>query len=101
MRSGGAPPGRNSAAICRPASQLPPPQSTAPTSDPLTAPGQGSVSCSGQQPNPCIYTPGPGAMATYNPSSGEVVGPGGVKYSVSNSSNPGDDGWKEMLAPAS
>jgi phospholipid/cholesterol/gamma-HCH transport system substrate-binding protein len=24
-----------------------------------------------------------------------------VKYSVSNSKNPGDDGWKEMLAPAS
>jgi len=30
-----------------------------------------------------------------------VVGPDGVKYHVSNSNNPGDDGWKEMLAPAS
>jgi phospholipid/cholesterol/gamma-HCH transport system substrate-binding protein len=37
----------------------------------------------------------------YSPASGEVVGPDGVKYNVSNSNNPGDDGWKEMLAPAS
>lgn len=84
-----------------PASQLPPPESTAPRSDPLTAPRGGNVSCSGQQPNPCIYTPAAGSTATYSPSSGEVVGPGGVKYSVTNSNNPGDDGWKEMLAPAS
>ena len=84
-----------------PASQLPPPESTAPRSDPLTAPRGGSVTCSGQQPNPCIYTPAAGTTATYSPSSGEVVGPGGVKYSVTNSNNPGDDGWKEMLAPAS
>lgn len=83
-----------------PASQLPPPQSTAPTSDPLTPPGQGTVTCSGQQPNPCIYTPAAGPSAVYSPSSGEVVGPDGVKYSVTNSSNPGDNGWKEMLAPA-
>jgi phospholipid/cholesterol/gamma-HCH transport system substrate-binding protein len=83
-----------------PADQLPPPQASAPTSDPLTAPGQGSVTCSGQQPNPCIYTPTAGPVAVYNPSSGQVVGPDGVKYSVNNSSNPGDDGWKEMLAPA-
>ncbi|HEX7824268.1 MAG TPA: MCE family protein, partial [Mycobacterium sp.] len=61
----------------------------------------GTVACSGQQPNPCIYTPASGPEATYNPQSGQVVGPNGVKYSVSNSSNPGDDGWKEMLAPAS
>ena len=60
---------------------------------------QGSVQCSGQQPNPCTYTPAPGS-AVYSPQSGEVVGPDGVKYSVSNSSNPGDDGWKDMLAPA-
>jgi phospholipid/cholesterol/gamma-HCH transport system substrate-binding protein len=82
-----------------PADQLPgtPP----PASDPLTAPGQGSVSCSGQQPNPCIYTPASGPTAIYSPSSGEVVGPDGVRYSVTNSSNPGDNGWKEMLAPAS
>ncbi len=86
-----------------PADQLPPPQSTAPVSDPLSPPGQGTVSCSGQQPNPCIYTPAPGppgSTAVYSPSSGQVVGPDGVRYNVSNSSNPGDDGWKEMLAPA-
>ena len=62
------------------------------------------VQCSGQQPNPCIYTPAPGppgSTAVYSPTSGEVVGPDGVRYTVSNSSNPGDDGWKEMLAPAS
>ncbi|WP_102144114.1 MCE family protein [Mycobacterium hubeiense] len=84
-----------------PASQLPETSSPAPVSDPLTPPGQGTVTCSGQQPNPCIYTPAAGSTAIYSPSSGEVVGPDGVKYSVSNSSNPGDDGWKEMLAPAS
>jgi phospholipid/cholesterol/gamma-HCH transport system substrate-binding protein len=28
------------------------------------------------------------------------MGPDGSKYSVNNSSNTGDDGWKEMLAPA-
>ena len=83
-----------------PADQLPP-RPPSPISDPLTPPGQGTVQCSGQQPNPCTYTPAPGATAVYSPASGEVVGPDGVKYSVSNSSNPGDDGWKEMLAPAS
>jgi phospholipid/cholesterol/gamma-HCH transport system substrate-binding protein len=87
-----------------PADQLPPPQSTAPISDPLSPPGQGTVTCSGQQPNPCIYTPAqgpPGSTAIYNPTSGEVVGPDGVRYNVSNSRNTGEDGWKEMLAPAS
>ncbi|MDR3662853.1 MAG: MlaD family protein [Mycobacterium sp.] len=85
-----------------PANMLPPPaRASAPSSDPISAPGQGTVACSGQQPNPCIYTPAEGASATYNPESGQVVGPNGVKYSVSNSSNTGDDGWKEMLAPAS
>lgn len=83
-----------------PADQLPGPLSTAPISDPLTAPGQGTVQCSGQQPNPCIYTPTSGPTAIYSPSSGEVVGPDGVVYSVTNSSNPGENGWKEMLAPA-
>lgn len=85
-----------------PANQLPPPQSNSPISDPLSPPGQGRVECSGQQPNPCIYTPaqGPPGTAVYSPASGEVVGPDGVKYNVSNSSNPGDNGWKEMLAPA-
>jgi phospholipid/cholesterol/gamma-HCH transport system substrate-binding protein len=88
-----------------PADQLPPPaRASAPTSDPLSPPGQGSVTCSGQQPNPCIYTPAPGppgSTAVYSPASGQVVGPDGVRYNVSNSSKPGDDGWKEMLAPAS
>jgi phospholipid/cholesterol/gamma-HCH transport system substrate-binding protein len=88
-----------------PADQLPPPaRASAPTSDPLSPPGQGSVQCSGQQPNPCTYTPAqgaPGSTAVYSPASGQVVGPDGVRYNVSNSSNPGDDGWKEMLAPAS
>lgn len=81
------------------ADQLPGP--LPPTSDPLTAPGQGSVQCSGQQPNPCIYTPTSGPTAVYNPSSGEVDGPDGTKYTVKNSNAPGEDGWKEMLAPAS
>src|SRR3954466_7801447 len=86
-----------------PADQLPPPaRASAPTSDPLSPPGQGSVQCSGQQPNPCTYTPAPGpSTAIYSPTSGQVVGPDGVRYNVSNSTNPGDDGWKEMLAPAS
>lgn len=72
-----------------------------PRSDPLSPPGSGTVVCNGQQPNPCVYTPNPGSTAVYSPASGEVVGPDGVKYSVDNSSNTGDDGWKEMLAPAS
>jgi phospholipid/cholesterol/gamma-HCH transport system substrate-binding protein len=88
-----------------PADQLPPPaRASAPVSDPLSPPGQGAVTCSGQQPNPCLYTPAPGppgSTAVYSPASGQVVGPDGVKYNVSNSKNPGDDGWKEMLAPAS
>ncbi|MGX9789099.1 MCE family protein [Mycobacterium sp. MMS18-G62] len=89
-----------------PADQLPPPErgGSAPTSDPLSPPGAGRVQCSGQQPNPCTYTPAPGppgSTAVYSPQSGEVVGPDGVRYNVSNSNNSGDDGWKEMLAPAS
>lgn len=86
-----------------PADQLPTPQSQAPISDPLSPPGSGTVSCSGQQPNPCTYTPAqgpPGSTAGYSPSSGEVIGPDGVRYNVGNSNNAGDDGWKEMLAPA-
>jgi len=71
-----------------------------PTSDPLTRPGTGSVECNGQQPNPCVYTPGGLPSAVYSPQSGELVGPDGVKYSVENSTKTGDDGWKEMLAPA-
>lgn len=81
-----------------PADQVPgtPP----PRSDPLQRPGSGTVECNGQQPNPCVYTPGIPPPATYSPMSGEVVGPDGVKYSVKNSSDTGDDGWKEMLASA-
>ncbi|MCV7028059.1 MlaD family protein [Mycobacterium sherrisii] len=71
-----------------------------PTSDPLTRPGSGSVQCNGQQPNPCVYTPAGPPSAVYSPQSGELVGPDGVKYSVENSTKTGDDGWKEMLAPA-
>jgi phospholipid/cholesterol/gamma-HCH transport system substrate-binding protein len=87
-----------------PADELPPPAALAPASDPLSPPGSGTVRCSGQQPNPCTYTPAqgpPGTTAGYSPSSGEVVGPDGVRYNVGNSNNAGDDGWKEMLAPAS
>jgi phospholipid/cholesterol/gamma-HCH transport system substrate-binding protein len=82
-----------------PANLLPPGGTPPPTSDPLSAPGQGTVTCSGQQPNPCTYTPS-GPVAIYNPQSGEVVAPDGARYSVKDSTNTGDDGWKEMLAPA-
>jgi phospholipid/cholesterol/gamma-HCH transport system substrate-binding protein len=71
-----------------------------PVSDPLSRPGSGTVQCNGQQPNPCVYTPNGPPSAIYNPQSGELVGPDGVKYSVENSTKTGDDGWKEMLAPA-
>jgi phospholipid/cholesterol/gamma-HCH transport system substrate-binding protein len=70
------------------------------TSDPLSRPGSGTVQCNGQQPNPCVYTPSGPPTAIYSPQSGELVGPDGVKYSVENSTKTGDDGWKEMLAPA-
>jgi phospholipid/cholesterol/gamma-HCH transport system substrate-binding protein len=82
-----------------PANELPPPP--APHSDPLTRPGQGTVQCSGQQPNPCIYTPAPSPAAIYTPQSGEVVAPDGTRFTVTNSTNLGDDGWRQMLAPAS
>jgi phospholipid/cholesterol/gamma-HCH transport system substrate-binding protein len=71
-----------------------------PISDVLQRPGSGTVQCNGQQPNPCVYTPGGPPIAIYSPQSGELVGPDGVKYTVENSSKTGDDGWKEMLAPA-
>jgi phospholipid/cholesterol/gamma-HCH transport system substrate-binding protein len=70
-----------------------------PISDPLQRPGSGTVQCNGQQPNPCVYTPAGPPAAVYSPMSGEVMGPDGAKYSV-KTSNTGDDGWKEMLAPA-
>ncbi len=71
-----------------------------PTSDPLSRPGSGTVQCNGQQPNPCVYTPSGPPAAVYSPQSDELVGPDGVRYSVENSTKTGDDGWKEMLAPA-
>jgi phospholipid/cholesterol/gamma-HCH transport system substrate-binding protein len=71
-----------------------------PISDVLQRPGSGTVECSGQQPNPCVYTPTWGATAIYSPQSGELVGPDGVRWRVENSNKTGDDGWKEMLAPA-
>jgi phospholipid/cholesterol/gamma-HCH transport system substrate-binding protein len=70
-----------------------------PISDPLQRPGTGTVQCNGQQPNPCVYTPGGPPAAIYSPMSGVVSGPDGVEYSIDNSSDTGDDGWKEMLAP--
>ena len=80
-----------------PADQLPPP--VAPRSDPLSPPGTGSVTCIGQQPNPCTYTPSP--VAVFNPQSGQLVGPDGMKWSMRQSPYSADDGWKGMLAPAS
>lgn len=80
-----------------PADQLP--QPVAPISDPLSTPGSGTVQCSGQQPNPCTYTPTTGPAAIYNPQSGQVIGPDGAKYTVTDSANTGDNGWKQMLAP--
>ncbi len=71
-----------------------------PVSDPLQRPGSGSVQCNGQQPNPCTYTPIATPTAVYDLQSGKVVGPDGVVYSVENSNNVGDEGWKKMLAPA-
>ena len=67
------------------------------------------MQCNGQQPNPCVYTPAADPATTpatntssvYDAQSGEIVGPDGTTYTVTNSSNTGDDGWKEMLAPAS
>lgn len=70
-----------------------------PVSAPLTPPGTGTVECSGQQPNPCTYTPAGPPGATLQTQSGEVIGPDGVKYSVDNTVQSGDDGWKYMLAP--
>ncbi|MEB3983563.1 MCE family protein [Mycobacterium sp. 663a-19] len=81
-----------------PADQLPgtPP----PVSDPLQRPGSGTVQCNGQQPNPCLYTAGAVPTSIYDVQSGKVVGPDGMVYSVANSANIGDEGWKEMLTPA-
>jgi phospholipid/cholesterol/gamma-HCH transport system substrate-binding protein len=70
-----------------------------PVSDLLQRPGSGTVQCNGQQPNPCIYIPSAAPPSIYDVQSGLVVGPDGVVYSVENSRNTGDNGWKQMLAP--
>ena len=80
-----------------PADRLPAPPPV--VNDPLQRPGSGSVQCNGQQPNPCIYTPA-APTAIYVPSSGEVVGADGSKYTLEDSHHLGDDGWKDMLAPS-
>jgi phospholipid/cholesterol/gamma-HCH transport system substrate-binding protein len=81
-----------------PADQLPgtPP----PVSDPLSPPGAGTVQCSGQQPNPCSYTPTSPAASIFAPPPEVAMGPDGVRYSIDTSAGSGDDGWKTMLAPA-
>jgi phospholipid/cholesterol/gamma-HCH transport system substrate-binding protein len=85
-----------------PADRLPPGgQTPPPISDPLQRPGSGTVECNGQQPNPCVYVPSGPPAAIYSPQSGELTGPNGVKYAVDDSSKTGDNGWKDMLAPAS
>lgn len=84
-----------------PADSLPPGGSPPPISNPLQRPDSGSVQCNGQQPNPCVYTPGWFPTAIYSPQSGELQGPDGVKYSIENSVKTGDDGWQQMLGPAS
>src|SRR5262249_812927 len=70
------------------------PQPPAPTSDAWSPPGQGTVQCSGQQPNPCIYTPAPSPTAsptaTFSPQSGEVVAPDGTRFTVRDSTYMGD-----------
>jgi phospholipid/cholesterol/gamma-HCH transport system substrate-binding protein len=70
-----------------------------PVSDPLSRPGSGTVQCNGQQPNPCLYTPGAPPTAPLSTQSGEVTRPDGVRYSIQASSDAGDDGWKTMLGP--
>jgi len=64
------------------------------------APGLRATEHRDSEPNPCIYTPSPGAAALYDVQSGLVVGPDGVVYSVENSRSTGDNGWKDVLAPA-
>ena len=54
----------------------------------------------GGQPDQCFYTTTPGPAAMYRPQNGEVTTPDGAKFTVSDSTNIGDDGWKHMLAPA-
>jgi phospholipid/cholesterol/gamma-HCH transport system substrate-binding protein len=58
------------------------------------------VTCSGQQPNPCDYTPATNPTAIYNPQNGQITAPDGTRYSITDSAGNGDDGWKQMLQPA-
>ncbi|MEE6176937.1 MCE family protein [Mycobacterium sp. 050134] len=79
-----------------PADQVPgtPP----PVSDPPSRPGSGTAQCSGQQPNPCVYTPAELSGAPRG-QSGEFIRADGVRYSVESSTDTGDEGWKSMLGP--
>ncbi|WP_081232547.1 MCE family protein [Mycobacterium avium] len=88
----------NSGSNPAPADKLPPPP--VPTSDPVTRPHQGIVTCNGQQPNPCAYTPVGGPIAIYSPQSRTVVAPDGTRYDVNDSTPADDDGWKQMLTPS-
>ncbi|WP_372451427.1 MCE family protein [Mycolicibacter acidiphilus] len=81
-----------------PADQVSP--SPPPKNDPVSRPGSGHVQCNGQQPNPCIYTPGGGPAAVYNPQNGQVTGPDGSEYALEDSTNTGDDAWKSLLKVA-
>jgi phospholipid/cholesterol/gamma-HCH transport system substrate-binding protein len=72
-----------------------------PVSDPLSRPGSGSVQCNGQQPNPCSYAPAGPPSTTLGTQSSQITGPDGVRYTVQNSSDTGDEGWKQMLGPTS
>lgn len=79
-----------------PADRLP--QPLLPRSDPPSRPGRGSVTCNGQQPNPCVYEPLSAPSVLYDAFRGELTGgPGGTTYTVSNSDMTGDEGWKHML----
>lgn len=70
-----------------------------PVSDAPSRPGSGTVQCNGQQPNPCSYTPAGPPSATLGTQSSQITGPDGVRYTVHNSSDTGDEGWKQMLGP--
>ena len=45
-------------------------------------------------------TPTPGPTAIYTPQSGELVAPDGTRFTVSESTDIGGEGWKQMLTPA-
>jgi len=53
-----------------------------------------------QQVQSILSKAAPTADQVAVPSSGEVVGPDGAKYSLEDSRHIGDAGWKDMLAPA-